>query len=39
MGFTRRTARELKVFAKGGFIGLSTERYFLERSPQKKGRP
>lgn len=39
LAFSKRTARELKMFARGNFIGLSTERYFLERKPQKKGRP
>lgn len=39
LAFTKRTARELKKFAGGNFIGLSNERYFLERKTLKKGEP
>lgn len=39
LAFTKRTARELKKFAGGNFIGLSNERYFLERKALKKGGP
>jgi len=35
IAFARRTARELKRFAGPRFIGLSNERYFLERKPKK----
>lgn len=35
IAFPRRTARELKKFAGGNFIGLSNERYFLERKAKK----
>lgn len=39
IAFPKSTARELKRFAGGKFIGLTNERYLLERKPQKKGRP
>jgi len=36
MAFTKRTSRELRRFAGSNFIGLSNERYLLER---KRGGP
>lgn len=36
LAFSKRTAHEIKKFAAGKFIGLTDERYFLERQPQKK---
>ena len=33
LAFPRSTARELKQFAGGDFIGLTNERYLLERKP------
>lgn len=38
IAFAKRTARELRRFAGGEFIGLSNERYLLERKQQKKER-
>lgn len=35
IAFARRTARELKRFAGARFIGLTNERYFLERKLKK----
>ena len=35
IAFAKRTARELKRFAGPRFIGLSNERYFLERKTKK----
>src|SRR4030042_4472145 len=38
IAFTKRTARELRSFAGPKFIGLTGERYFLERKVNKMGR-
>lgn len=38
IAFARRTAREIKRFAGPRFIGLTNERYFLERKLKKIGR-
>lgn len=38
IAFTKRTARALRKFAGPRFIGLTGERYFLERKVNKKGR-
>ena len=37
MAFTQRTSQDLRRFAGGDFIGLSNERYLLERKSHKNG--
>ena len=39
IAFPKRTARELKRFAGSKFIGLTNERYLLERKTQKRRGP
>ncbi len=39
IAFSKRTSRELRRFVGSKFIGLSNERYLLERKVQKKGGP
>jgi uncharacterized LabA/DUF88 family protein len=39
IAFSKRTSQDLKRFAGGDFIGLSNERYLLERKHKKWGGP